>query len=177
MKFGLNITLLIVMGLAISSQTAAQSTTSAAQRAEELRSQLLETQAKETELETKLRQLEEDLKPENIERSLAGVGSTKPEQLREQRRRQLTIERDGVRAQLRLLATSRERLESAIRSAEGLAYQQSAEVTSPPVTQAIMAQNTFPPRWLGVLAAIGITVVGLFFAVVFMRRRSTSSSR
>ena len=177
MKFSLNIALLIVMGLVISSQTAAQSMTGAAQRVEELRSQLLETQAKETELEAKLRRLEEDLKPENIERSLAGIGSTRPEQLREQRRRQLTIERDGVRAQLKLLATSRERLESAIRSAEGLAYQQSAEVTSPAVSQALMAQNAFPPRWLGVLAAIGITVAGLFFAVAFMRRRSSTSPR
>ena len=177
MKFSLNIAFLIVIGLVISSQSAAQSTTSAAQRVEGLRSQLLETQAKETELEAKLRQLEENLKPENIERSLAGIGSTRPEQLREQRRRQLTIERDGVRAQLKLLATSRERLESAIRSAEGLAYQQSAEATTPPVSQALMAQNTFPPRWLGAMAAIGITVAGLAFAVVFIRRRSTSSSR
>jgi hypothetical protein len=177
MKFSVNVALLIVIGLVMSSQAAAQPTSSSAQRVEELRSQILETEAKETELAARLRRLEEDLKPENIERSLAGIGSTRPEQLREQRRRQLSIERDGVRAQLKLLATNRERLESAIRSAEGLAYQQSAELTSPPVSQALMAQNAFPPRWLGVLAAIGITMAGLFFAVVFMRRRSTTSSR
>src|ERR671914_481993 len=119
MKFSLNIMLLLVLALTISSQVAGQSP-SAAQRANDLRSQLLEAQAKEAELEARLRQLDEALKPENIERSLAGIGSTRPEELREQRRRQLSIERDGVRAQLKLLATSRERLETAIRSAEGM---------------------------------------------------------
>jgi cell division protein FtsB len=176
MKFSINIILFLAMGLAISSQVSAQST-SAAQRVEDLRSQLRETQAKEAKLEARVRQLDEDIKPENIERSLAGIGSTRPEQLREQRRRQLSIERDGVRAQLKLLATSRERLEMAIRTAEGMAYQQSAEVTTPPVSQALIAQNTPGPRWLGAMAAVAITIAGLLFAIVFVRRRSRSSSR
>ncbi len=173
MRFTIYIKLLLAVSLLAASDVAAQAP-SAAQRVDELRSQLLETQAKETELEARLRQLDEDIKPENIERSLAGIGSTKPEQLREQRRRQLTIERDGVRAQLRLLATSRERLESGIRAAEGMAYQQSAEQTTPPVGQVLIAQNTFPPRWLGITAALGITIVGLIFGIAFMRRRSSS---
>ncbi len=175
MKFSLNIVLFLMMVLAVSSQVAGQGT-SAAQRADELRLQLLDTQAKEAELEARARQLDEALKPENIERSLAGIGSTRPEELREQRRRQLTIERDGVRAQLKLLATSRERLETAIRSTEGIAYQQSAETTGPPVSQALVAQSTFPPRWLAGLAAIAIGLAALFFAIVFVRRRSTPSS-
>jgi hypothetical protein len=65
-------------------------------------------------------ELDEAIKPENIERSLAGVGSTRPEELRESRRRQLAIQRDGVQAQLRTLETSRQRLESAIANAEAL---------------------------------------------------------
>jgi hypothetical protein len=73
--------------------------------------------------------LDESLKPENIERSLAGIGSTRPEELREQRRRQLTIERDGVQAQLKTLETSRQRLETALANAEVLAYQESARPT------------------------------------------------
>ena len=173
MRFNLHIMLLLAVVLAIAANVAAQAP-SAAQRVEELRSQLLETQAKESDLEARLRQLEEALKPENIERSLAGIGSTRPEQLREQRRRQLTIERDGVLAQLRILATSRERLEAALRTAEGTAYQQSAEKTTPQVSQVLMAQNTFPPRWLGITAALGITLVGLIFGIAFMRRRSSS---
>jgi hypothetical protein len=43
---------------------------SAQQRAANLRAQLTETQAKQAELQTRLQQLQEDLKPENIERSL-----------------------------------------------------------------------------------------------------------
>lgn len=173
MKLSLHIILLVVMAFAIGSEVSGQSK-SAAQRADDLRIQLLDTQAKEAELEARLRQLDEALKPENIERSLAGIGSTRPEELREQRRRQLTIERDGVRTQLKLVATSRERLETAIRSAEGIAYQQSAEPAVPPFTQALIAQNTFPPRWLGVLGALALIIVGLLIAVMFMRRRSTA---
>jgi hypothetical protein len=163
--------LFLAMCWAISFQAAAQAP-SAAQRVDELRSRLLETQAKEAELVARLRQLDEDIKPENIERSLAGIGSTKPEQLREQRRRQLAIERDGIQAQIKLLATSRERLETAIRSAEGVAYQQSAELATPPVSQALIAQNGFGPRWLGVTAALAITVAGLICGIAFVRRRS-----
>jgi hypothetical protein len=172
MKFCLNIILFVAMGVAVSSQVAAQ-----AQRVDDLRSQLLEAQAKEAELEARARQLDEALRPENIERSLAGIGSTRPEELREQRRRQLAIERDGVRAQLKLVSTNRERLEMAIRSAEGMAYQQSAEQTTPPVSQALIAQNTLGTRWLAAIIAVAITIVGFLFAIVFIRRRSTSSSR
>ena len=84
----------------------------AAERVEKLRAQLLEVQTKENALRARAEQLEESIKPENIERSLAGIGSTRPEELREARRRQLTIERDGVLAQLKTLETSRQRLGS-----------------------------------------------------------------
>jgi hypothetical protein len=66
------------------------------------------------------------MKPENIEHSLAGFGSTKPEELREQRRKELQIERNGVQAQLNLLNTSHTRLEAAIATADAEAYRQSA---------------------------------------------------
>jgi hypothetical protein len=108
------------------SANAQQPTTSAAESAEKLRAQLLEVQTKEEELKLRAQQLDEALKPENIERSLAGIGSTKPEELRESRRKQLQIERDGVEAQLKLLETSRIRLEAAILNADTRAYQQSA---------------------------------------------------
>jgi chromosome segregation ATPase len=98
----------------------------AQERAAALRSQLSEVEAKQSELKTRLQQLDENLKPENIANSLAGIGSTHPEELREQRRRQLEIERNGVRAQLDLLATSHTRLETAVTQAETEAYRQSA---------------------------------------------------
>ena len=42
-------------------------------------------------------ELEEDLKPENIERALAGFGSTKPEEVRDRRRRLLMIEKGSCK--------------------------------------------------------------------------------
>ena len=174
MRFNLQILLFLTICLAVTVHVAAQAP-GAAQRVVELRSQLTETQAKEAELEARLRQLDENIKPENIERSLAGVGSTKPEELREQRRRQLSIERDGVRAQLKLLGTSRERLEQSLRAAEGMAYHQSAEVEMPPVSQALITQNGFGLRWIGITAALAITVAGLIFGIAFVRHRSSTS--
>ncbi len=106
---------------------------SAQEKAASLRAQLTEVETKQSELQTRLQKLEEDLKPENIEHSLAGVGTTHPEDLREQRRRQLEIERNGVQSQLNLLATSHTRLETAIAQADAEAYRQSASpVTGPP---------------------------------------------
>src|SRR5882672_11246812 len=79
--------------------TIAQIQNSAQEKVAGLRSQLSEVEAKQSELQTRLQNLEENLKPENIEHSLAGIGRTQPEELREQRKRELEIERDGVRAQ------------------------------------------------------------------------------
>jgi cell division protein FtsB len=92
-------------------------------RAANLRAQLAEVQAKQTELQTRLQQIEEEIKPESIERSLAGIGSTHPEDLREQRRRQLETEKKGLQSQLDTLAASRARLETAIATADAINYQ------------------------------------------------------
>ena len=121
------------MILGNSSSAAGQS--SAQERASSLRSQLSELETKQSTLETRLQGLEEKLKPENIEQSLAGVGSTRPEELREQKRRQLEIERNGVQKQLDLLAASRTRLETSLARADADAYRQSAAPqTAPPQT-------------------------------------------
>jgi len=125
----LKVGLVLLLLLVFSAAAYAQETASAAESADKLRAQLLEVKGKEDALQTRLAQLDESLKPENIDRSLAGIGSTRPEELREQRRRQLTIERDGVQAQLKTLETSRQRLETALANAEVLAYQESARPT------------------------------------------------
>jgi prefoldin subunit 5 len=118
-----------------SAPSSAQIQNSAQEKAASLRAQLSEVEARQTELQTRLQTLEENLKPENIEKTLAGVGSTKPEDLREQRRRQLEIERNGVQAQLNLMATSHTRLEQAIAQADAEAYRQSAApVTATPTS-------------------------------------------
>src|SRR5436189_6437618 len=113
----------IVVGL-LAERTPAQ--TNAQERAANLRAQLADTEARQTELQSRLQQLEENLKPDNIERSLASVGSVHPEELREARRRQLEIEKRGVQSQLDLLAASRSRLETAIAAADAESYRRSA---------------------------------------------------
>jgi hypothetical protein len=137
---------------------------SAAQEADDLRLQLLDVQTEEEGLRARAAQLDEALKPENIERSLAGVGSTRPEELREARRRQLQIERDGVAAQLRTLETSRMRLEAALRDAEARAYHESAGVT-PEASGMLSVQSLLGKRWLlggGVGGFVAAVVAGLF---------------
>jgi hypothetical protein len=124
----MRVTLLIafLFLLTLSAVTTAKAQTTAQERADALRSQLEELQTKQLELQQRLATLEEQLKPENIEKSLAGVGSTKPEDLREMRRRQLEIEKLGIQKQLDLLADSRIRLERRIAEADVDAYHQSA---------------------------------------------------
>jgi hypothetical protein len=118
--------ILFLLLLTFSGAVQAQQASSASETAERLRAQLLEIQTKEATLQERAEYLDEALKPENIERSLAGIGSTRPEELRETRRRQLQAQRDGITSQLRTLETSRLRLEAAILDADARAYQQSA---------------------------------------------------
>lgn len=178
MKFALSLILLVVLLPILSSDVSAENTSDAAQNVAELRAQLADVQARENELQARAHHLDEDLKPENIERSLAGVGSTKPEELREQRRRQLTIERDSVRTQLNLLATSRERLESAIRTAEGFAYQQSAEGFATPHNKTMIVQSAGGAHWtyfsIGLSTLVALFGVALVIALVFWRNRARS---
>ena len=159
--------ILLLLTLMLAAHVCAQETPTAAESVEKLRAQLLEVQAKEASLRVRAEQLEESLKPENIERSLAGVGSTKPEELRESRRRQLTIERDGVQAQLRLLETSRQRLEAAIANAEIRAYQESAR----PATGMTAVATRSNYHWWIYGGGGGFAALALAGAVVLFRRK------
>jgi chromosome segregation ATPase len=87
-------------------------------RAENFRTQLRDVQTKEADLQARADQIEFDLRPENIERASQTFGSTRPEEVRDARRRQLENERERVRSQLQLLAQSRARLETAIANAD-----------------------------------------------------------
>src|SRR6266496_2629109 len=104
MKSHVRLGLLATLVLLCPLQSRAQNKPSAAETVENLKLQLLDVKAREDDLRLRVQQLDENLKPENIERALAGVGSTKPEELREQRRRQLTVEKTGAVAQLEELA-------------------------------------------------------------------------
>ncbi len=163
--------ILLVLALVLStSPVLAQATQSAAQTAENLRSQLRDLQTKETELQSRLTQLDYDLKPENIERYFAGVGSTRPEELRESRRKQLQAEKNSIVAQLQNITDSKLRLEAAISRADALAYQQSALGSA-----SLRVRQTWDGHRGVVLAGVSLlgTIVGLFtFAAVMRRKRS-----
>ena len=123
----LRIVLILLVSFLLAADVRAQDTPSAAQTAENLRTQLRDVQGQETELQLRVQQLDWALRPENIERYFVGIGTTRPEELREQRRRQLQLEKDGVLAQLSQLTASRLSLESSISMADAQAYQQSAD--------------------------------------------------
>jgi hypothetical protein len=103
-------------------------TTSAQEIAANLRVQLSEVEIQKSELQARGEQIQEDLKPENIERSLAGIGSTRPELLRERRQRQLEVAKARVRLQLDDLDRIQTRLETAIAEADAEAYWESAGI-------------------------------------------------
>ena len=142
---------------------------SAAQTADQLKLQLLELQTQEEGLRARAVELDEAIKPENIQRSLAGVGSTKPEELREARRKQLESEKRIVEAQLNTLAVAKTRLESAILAAEAEAYHQSA---APPSTfQRFASAVPRVPLFL-MIGSLGVVLLaGLGFLMYVRRQR------
>ena len=167
MRVKSGLVLLLVFAFAVSAS--AQESESAAESVDRLKGQLLELQAKETDLRARLQELDESLKPENIERSLAGVGSTRPEELREQRRRQLSIQRAGVLAQLQTIETGRTRLETALANAEALAYQQSAR-PAPTIEQSMRATGS-RYQWM-MFGGGGLALLALSGGGALLYRRS-----
>lgn len=104
----------------------------AEQRAENFRKQLLDVSTKQADLEARRDQIDSDLRPENIERVASANGSTRPEDVRAERRRQLENERARVQSQLDLMAQSRIRLESAVASADTEVDTLRARLDAPP---------------------------------------------
>jgi DNA repair exonuclease SbcCD ATPase subunit len=92
--------------------------TRAEQRAEQLRSQLIDAQSKIADFQAKIEQIEWALRPENIESSMATFGSTRPEAARDARKKQLEAERTRLLAQLKLVETSKTRLEVGVGNAD-----------------------------------------------------------
>ena len=92
--------------------------TRAEQRAENLRNQQVDVESKLADLQSRLEQTEFALKPENIERSAAGYGTTRPEEARDARRRALENERNRLQAQIQILETSRNRLAQSVVTAD-----------------------------------------------------------
>ena len=90
----------------------------AEQRSSQLRSEQRDVQSKMGELEVRLEDVTFALKPENIERATAVYGTTRPEEIRAQRKRQLETERDRVQKQLDQLRASDARLTDAIATSD-----------------------------------------------------------
>jgi hypothetical protein len=90
----------------------------AEQRSAALWKELRDVESQQADLQARADELEYASKPENIERSVAGYGTTRPEELREQRRRQLENEKLRVQKQLEQLAANHTRLEQAIAAAD-----------------------------------------------------------
>ena len=84
-----------------------------------------------------------------------------------------------MRTQLSLLATSRERLEAAIRIAEGAAYQQSAEGFATPLNQTTMLQAAGGARWTVFRLSTLVALLGIVFvvAMVLLAYRAGSLDR
>lgn len=83
-------------------------------RGEALQLHLLEIAQKEDPVQTRLDQLNQQLKPEVIERTMAGVGSVHPEELRNEVLSRLNGERARLLAQLELLRQDRTRTRSSL---------------------------------------------------------------
>lgn len=83
------------------------------QRAEDLEEQLFAIAKEEANLQTQLEEVNEQLRPENIEQ-LQVFGSLRPEEVRESTRRKLTNRQTRIQAQLQVLEQSRTRIHSSI---------------------------------------------------------------
>jgi DNA repair exonuclease SbcCD ATPase subunit len=128
--------------------------TRAEQRAESLRLQQVDCESKLADLQSRLEQIEFALRPENIERS-SGFGTVHPEEARDARRRGLESEKKSVQAQIRILETSRERLQTAVTTADAevdsirrrIEAQQAQEgAGSPPPTERRAPASRTPPQ-------------------------------
>ena len=83
------------------------------QRAENLEEQLFSIAKEEANLQAQLEEVNEQLRPENIEQ-LPIMGSLRPEEIRESTRRKLSNKQNRIQTQLQLLQQSRTRIHSSI---------------------------------------------------------------
>lgn len=92
--------------------------TRAEQRAETLRKQRFEMIEKESQISTKLDQINADVRPETIDRQVAFAGSLRPEELRDTRRKTLEIEKKNLQILLTDIQTVRANLELSVQKAD-----------------------------------------------------------
>jgi len=83
-----------------------------------MQSDLNDIAAKESALNKRLDEIEREQRPDRIERSMAGVGSTHPEQEREAIMTKLSNEKRQIQSQLETLRSTRARIPTLIANAE-----------------------------------------------------------
>ena len=86
---------------------------------------------REAQLQDRTARLDEALRPENVERSVAIVGTTDAEALRAQRREELEKQKTNLTAQLSEVSAKRARLEAEIAAAEAEAVRLKAAALAP----------------------------------------------
>lgn len=91
------------------------------QLAATLRKSLIETGEREATIKRRIGQIQFDLRPENIDRSIQLQGTTKAEEARENRRRTLENERNTLQTLLFEVETSRIQISANLREAENFA--------------------------------------------------------
>ena len=82
-------------------------------RAQDLQTQLVGVAEKEASLQGRMDEVNEQLRPENIDQ-LQILGSLRPEQVRDATRRRLTGEKQRIQSQLDLLQQNRKRLQASL---------------------------------------------------------------
>ena len=88
------------------------------QRGEGLQMRLLDIAEKEGGLQSRVEQVNEQLRPENLDTALAGVGSLRPEDAREDTRKRLSSEKQRIQSQLDLLRQDRMRTQASLASSD-----------------------------------------------------------
>ena len=92
--------------------------TRAEQRAETMRKQLFDIIDKESQIKTRLDQIENDIRPEMIERSVALVGTLRPEELRDHRRKTLEVDKRNLQRLLTDIQNTRSSLDLNLQKAD-----------------------------------------------------------
>jgi hypothetical protein len=165
--------ILLLFVLLTASFTALAQNSSAFEQTQKMRAELSQLHDREAEIKIRLTELDYDLKPENIERHFAGVGSVHPEELREARRKQLQLEKDRLVGQLSELDQNQARLETEIQISDSKAYQQSALGASKlgiTLDQISPYISTTVIRLLAIVFAL--IVIGIALLMTYQRRRS-----
>lgn len=130
-KYVRHILISLLLALVAASPIWAQDSSTVELQVERLRVQLRDLVDREAQLQDRVARLDEDLRPENIEHSVAGMGTTDASALRAKRREQLEKEKADIAGQLSEVSAKRNRLEAEIAAAEAESVRLKAAALAP----------------------------------------------